>query len=76
MGELIARVPVATNALEGAPDAGEAGEEAHGAQVGGVALRRLVPAAGVEAEEQGYVLHVVSKSGDVRVAIYLHSCCM
>lgn len=51
MGEFVACVPVAADALEGAPDAGEAGEEAHGAQVGGVALRGLVPAAGVQAKE-------------------------
>jgi hypothetical protein len=51
---------ITPDALQSAPDRWEGSEEAHQPRVVGIALLRIVPTMGVEAEEQLNVLNAVS----------------
>lgn len=52
----IAGVVVTAYALKGSPYAGKCGEEAEKARVGRVALARIIPMPGIQAEEKLEVL--------------------
>lgn len=60
----VAGVIVPTEALQGSPDAREAGEEAEKTRVRGVALWGVGPVIGVEAEEELEIAHGVGEGAE------------
>jgi hypothetical protein len=75
MGECVARIVVAAETLDRAPDAGKCGEEAEEAGAGGVAFGVVAPFVDVEAKEElnvlGGLVRTTMRKGDA----YAHGVC-